>query len=283
MKILISVDIEGISGVVAPSEADSSNRTPQYLETRRWITDDTNAAIEGALLGGANEIIVTDTHGLEKLNIIYEELHPAASLVRGGPNLLLPHDFLTGIDRDTDGILLVGWHDKLGGNGVLSHTYTAKDFDEIRVNGKPFGELDFAVRLAATFNVPLLMLSGDDIICEYARKEYGLITAEVKKMKSRFAAECLSREKVFSAIRNAAKEAVELCFRKPPVAFPKEKNYTLEVLTHDYTTAQALSRVPGVQYDGAKTIRYCSNDFVNIYNMNLILFFLKEHVAFPNL
>ena len=283
MKILISVDIEGISGVVAPCEANSGDRTPQYLEARRFITADTNAAIEGALAGGADEIIVEDSHGLEKLNILYDELHPAARLVRGGPNLLLPHDFLTGIDRDVDGILLIGWHDRLGGKGVLSHTYTAKDYDEIRVNGKPFGELDFAARLAATLDVPLLMLSGCDVICEYASREYGLLTAEVKKMKSRFAAECLSLKNATDLIREKAREAVAACAKERPKAFPLEPHYRLDIITHDYTTAQAIARIPGTEYDGQRMVSYESDRFEDIYNMNLVMFFLKEHVAYPNL
>ena len=281
MKILISVDIEGISGVVNPIETDTNVNNPAYQKARKWCTDDVNAAIRGAIEGGADTIVVNDSHGSSKLNIIYEELHPIASLVRGGPNILLPYDFMTGLDSSFDAVFLIGWHDKIGGPGILSHSYTSKNFNHIKVNGKSFGEVEFAMRLTGIFGVPIVLITGDDIICSNTRKELGKIEiAPVKRMISRFAAECLSYEEAHNLIETAAKRAVERTSRGEfsPFVFG-ESEFKLEIETHDTAVAQGIARIPGIEYDGCRTVSFRAQDFKKIYDMYMAMYFIMKTVA----
>ena len=95
MKVLISTDIEGISGVVGFEETRYGGR--DFERARRWITGDTNAAVEGAIAGGADEVTVVDVHGMQ-LNIVYDEIHPEAYLVRGTASAHRPLLVLEGLD-----------------------------------------------------------------------------------------------------------------------------------------------------------------------------------------
>ena len=122
MKVLISVDNEGISGIA----------NMQEVWMREAVTEDTNAAIEGALAGGATEIVVMDSHGATKDNILWDRLHPRASVIRGGSNT--PLYFREGLDEDTDAVFLVGWHDKPGVKGVRAHCFFRHPF--IKSNGE---------------------------------------------------------------------------------------------------------------------------------------------------
>jgi D-amino peptidase len=126
------VDIEGISGIANTREYE------HFSFGRDWITADTNAAIEGAFEGGATEVTVSDTHGAHNDNILFDGLHPKVRLIRGGKNT--PLYFMEGLTDDTDLILLVGWHDKIGGRGFLTHTFAHKEVHSMRINSIEVGE-----------------------------------------------------------------------------------------------------------------------------------------------
>ena len=135
MKVLISVDIEGIAGIANSREYD------HFEFGKQWCTLDTNAAVEGALVGGATEIVVSDTHGRHNDNILFDLLHPQARLIRGGKNT--PLYFMEGLAEDIDLALLVGWHDKARGPGVLAHTFAPEQrMGDIRINAIVCGEVE---------------------------------------------------------------------------------------------------------------------------------------------
>ena len=135
MRILISADIEGISGVMSPEQ--TSPGSGEYERARLLMTREVNAAVEGALEGGATEIWVADGHG-QYNNILLEELHPGACLVSGKPRLF---GMMGGLDCGPwDGLFLIGYHARAGAHGVLAHTINGSAFAEVRINGAPVGE-----------------------------------------------------------------------------------------------------------------------------------------------
>ena len=162
MKILIAVDIEGIAGIANTREYE------HFQFGREWCTLDTNAAVEGALAGGATEITVSDTHGRHNDNISFDLLHPKARLIRGGKNT--PLYFMEGLTEDTNLVLLVGWHDKIGGPGVLSHTFVHKEIIAMRINGVEVGEVEIAAGVAGHFGVSIGFISGDDVTCKASKQ-----------------------------------------------------------------------------------------------------------------
>lgn len=259
MKVLISVDIEGVSGVA----------NAQEVWARQAITDDTNAAIEGALAGGATEIVVMDSHGLTKDNILWDQLHPKASLIRGGPNM--PLYFLEGLDESTDAVFLVGWHDKPGGRGVLAHCFFRHPF--IRINGQVVGEGQIAAGLAGSYGVPIAMVSGDDVVCADMRAFLGDVeTAVVKRAIDHNAAECFPAQVARDRLRKAARRALERLSDFKPYRFDTPTVLEFECVQHSH--AKLLARVPGAEWVEPRTVRFVSADYRAIFDMIILLRFM---------
>jgi D-amino peptidase len=259
MKILISVDNEGISGIA----------NMQELWMREAVTDDTNTAIEGALAGGATEIVVMDSHGATKDNILWDKLHPAASVIRGGPNT--PLYFLEGLDEDTDAVFLVGWHDKPGGRGVRSHCFFRHPF--IKINGEIVGEGQIAAGLAGAYDAPIALVTGDDVVCADLRAFLGDVeTAVVKRAIDYNVAECFPMNEARDRIRSAAQRALQRLPDLKPYQF--DAPTTLEFECVWYSHATLLARVPGTELVHPRTVRFVSSDFREIFDMIILLRFL---------
>jgi D-amino peptidase len=258
MKVLIAVDIEGISGVA------NSREYEHFTFGRDWITADTNAAVEGALLGGADAITVVDTHGRQNENLIFDRLHPRARLIRGGKNT--PLYFLEGLAPDTAVVLLVGWHDKIGGTGVLSHTFVHLQVHEMRINDIEVGEVEIAAGVAGELGVPVGLVTGDDVTCAAATAFLGTVeTACVKRAIDRYAADCLPLEEARGLIRDAARRAVERAAELKPYRFSAP--YTLQWILNDHHMATMLARVPGTELRARNTVRYTTRDFRQLFDM----------------
>src|SRR5438046_1946709 len=146
MRVYVSVDMEGIAGVVHESQTDPT--TPafgaEYARFRRLMTAEANAAIEGALAAGATKVLVNDSHWFMR-NLLAEELHPAADLASGDPK---PRSMVQGIDGGFDAALFIGYHARAGTpNAILDHTY-ADRIPDVRLNGTAVGELGVNPALA---------------------------------------------------------------------------------------------------------------------------------------
>ena len=138
MRVYISVDMEGVAGVVHEDQTDpvDPRHAAEYNRFRRLMTAEANAAIEGALAAGAERVLVNDSHWL-MMNLLAEELHPAAELLSGGPKA---RSMVEGIELGFDAALFVGYHARAGvGHSIIDHTYTS-NVHEARLNGRPVGE-----------------------------------------------------------------------------------------------------------------------------------------------
>jgi D-amino peptidase len=178
LKVLISVDMEGLAGVVTGSECSSSG--PDYQYFREIMTKEANAAIEGALAAGAEEILVRDSHGSAR-NIIPDLLHEKARLLRGWVEDS-PLGMVEGIDETFDALLFVGYHAKAGTpNGIIAHTMSGNVVD-LEINGTSLPEAGINALIAGVFEVPVVFLSGDRAIVDQARGLFGDIeTVAVKE------------------------------------------------------------------------------------------------------
>jgi len=204
-KVFISIDMEGISGIVGGGMTGGDKKEYEY--GRKLMVGDLNAAIEGAIEVGADEIMVCDAHG-SMTNVQPEEVHEAAYLNRGRPK---PDLMMSGISEDFDAALYVGYHSMKGTlNGVLAHTIAGGTVDGVFINGRETGEFGINAALAGWHNVPSVFLSGDDSVSREARDFVPKIrTAIVKWGISRLAAKCLHPEKGRSLIKHTVKEALE--------------------------------------------------------------------------
>ncbi|MGD8537014.1 MAG: M55 family metallopeptidase, partial [Candidatus Aminicenantes bacterium] len=176
LKVFISVDMEGIAGVISGSECSPRGRDYDYF--RELMTLETNAAIEGAIAAGAIEIVVRDGHG-SKTNVFPALLHKKAKLLRGSTNR--PENMMLGIDETFDAVLFIGYHAKAGTkDGILAHTSSGNVID-LSVNGVSLPEAGYNALIAGLFDVPVVFLAGDNWICQQAMDLFGEIsTVETK-------------------------------------------------------------------------------------------------------
>jgi D-amino peptidase len=204
MKILIAADMEGVSGVTHWEETDPAHS--EYIRFRKIMTDEINAAVAGATDAGADEIIIADGHG-DGTNILIEFLDSRAKLNSGGNS---PLSMMQGIDKDTAGVLFIGYHARGGSqNAVLAHTWSSGRIANVWLNETLVGEYGLNAAVAGHFGVPVLMISGDQTACAQAVELLGpLESAVVKTATAYFSAECLSPELTVPLIRETAKRSI---------------------------------------------------------------------------
>ncbi len=166
LKVFISVDMEGIAGVTAGSEVNSSG--PHYPYFRKLTT----------LAAGATDVVVRDGHGA-KNNIIPDLLHKEAKLLRGVTGR--PENMMLGLDETFDAVIFIGYHAKAGTEGgILAHTSSGNVVD-LSVNGVSLPEAGYNGIMAGNLGVPVVMLAGDNWICEQAKDLFGdVATVETK-------------------------------------------------------------------------------------------------------
>jgi D-amino peptidase len=176
LKVYISVDMEGVAGVVSSRECSSTGSDYHYF--RELMTLETNAAIEGALKAGATEIVVCDGHG-SKTNILPDLLHEKAKLLRGKTSR--PENMMLGIDESFDAVIFIGYHAKAGTEkGILSHTSTGNVID-LSINGVSMPEAGYNALIAGLYQVPVLLVSGDNWICSQVKDLIDeVVTVETK-------------------------------------------------------------------------------------------------------
>src|SRR2546423_6990650 len=150
--------MEGIAGVVHESQTDPTDpaHAAEYGRFRRLMTAEANAAIEGALAAGASKIVVNDSHWFMR-NLLAEELHQAAELLSGDPK---PRSMVEGIEAGLDAALFIGYHARAGTrHAILDHTY-ADRIHEVRLNGRPRGQLGINAGPPGGAGVPRARASG---------------------------------------------------------------------------------------------------------------------------
>jgi len=199
-------DLEGISGVLTWEQTGRDKKDAEYEKARHLLTQDVNAAIEGALSAGANEVLVTDGHG-GGYNFILEELHPEAEYITG-PGRVHP---CSGLDESFDGVMLIGYHAMAGTKcAILDHTQSSKTWFNYYLNGIKTGEIGQGAVIAGHFNVPVIFVSGDKAACREAKKFLGDVeTAAVKEAFSRTSARILPPVKARQLIKEGAANAVK--------------------------------------------------------------------------
>lgn len=258
-RVFISADLEGISGIVHGEHTMRNGREHDYA--RRLMTAEVNAAIEGALEAGAEEVVVNDSHGSMR-NIIPDLLHKKALLITGSPKAL---SMMEGIqDGPYTCAMFVGYHSRMNQPGVLSHTYSGAVVRDIRLNGQLMGETGINAALAGSFGVPLNLVTGDDQVCNEAIQLIpGIVTAEVKQAKGRYAARCLHPEAACNLIRVKAREAVNAVVSPLVLSEP----VTLEFSFMNAGQAYAASGLPGVEEVNPTTLRFTGDNFRQTFRM----------------
>jgi D-amino peptidase len=165
MKVLVSADMEGVCGVTSwvqvmpPEYGSGPSSTVEYERARARLTREVNAAVEGALAAGADEVIVDEAHNGMR-NLVPEDLHESVRFITGSDKAL---GMMQGIDEPGVGaVFFVGYHAKAGTPAApLAHTWTGY-LNDVRLNGRSTGEFGINAAIAGHFGVPVTLVTGDD-------------------------------------------------------------------------------------------------------------------------
>ncbi len=260
MKVFISVDIEGISGVV--DRTMTSRTQGDYEKGRALMVGDVNAAIEGILSVGPAEITVSDAHGGMN-NIIPEALHSDAILVRGRPK---PQSQMAGLDKTFDAAIFIGYHSMKGTHlGILSHTYSGGNIESLHINDLEVGETAMNAGIAGYYGVPLVLVAGDLAVTKEAKALNPEIhTVATKEAISRVAAKCLHPKKSRELIKAETIKAIEDTENIKPFVFQPPVTYRIRFT--DAKRADAASFMPSAKRLDGKTIIITQSDYIKAYH-----------------
>jgi D-amino peptidase len=274
MKVYISVDMEGVSSIVSFDEVSADKLS--YEQARALMTEEVNAAIDGALEAGAKEILVSDSHSVMR-NLIPEKLRSEAKLIRGWPR---PLSQMQGIDESFDAVFFIGYH-PMGGThrGLLDHTLDSRIVSEVRINGTPVGEVGINAMIAGHFNVPVVLVTGGRAVVEEAKMLLGEVEGIiVKDDVGRHAAICLHPFEARKRIREAATNALRRLARFKP--FTPKRPVELEVDFMSSGMAEMAELLPNSERVKPRTVRYTSGNYLEVYKALRAMISLAREMIF---
>jgi len=261
LKVFISVDMEGVSGLINWEETSASGR--DYELFRRAMTEDANAAIDGALRAGATDIVVRDAHGSAR-NIVPDLLRPEARLLRdwsGGPMSMME-----GIDDTFDAVFFIGYHARAGTpNAVLDHTNISSRLLGVVINGIEMPEAGINGLMAGMFGVPVVLVSGDQAIAAQARELFGDVETAVVKEAIANAELGLHPSKARALITEKAAAALKRLKDFKPYKLPPP--YTLDVSFILESEAQNASWIPGAVRKDARTVSFATGTLMDLFKI----------------
>ena len=257
LKVFISVDMEGITGVVNWEDVSRSGKDYDYF--RRIMTLETNAAIEGALAAGATEILVRDSHGSAR-NILPELLNQRARLLRdwsGGPLSMME-----GIDDTFDAVIFLGYHAKAGTpDALLDHT-SSGNVTDVSINGVSLPEAGYNALIAGHFGVPVAFVAGDRAICNQVAALFGTVETVAVKEGIGSAALNLHPEVTREQIQAGVEKALSDLGRFEP--YDLGSPYTLVLTMKDEVVVYNGSFYPGAERTGEWELTFSADNIIDV-------------------
>jgi D-amino peptidase len=264
--------MEGVAGIV--DWAQCIGPGPEYERGCALLQAEVNAAIDGALDAGADELVVNDSHWLMR-NLDPEALHGRASSVSGFEK---PLYMMEGLDASFDVAFFVAYHGSVDGPpSVLSHTYNPRAIAGVRLGGRRVGESGINALVAAAFGVPVGLVTGDDVTCEEARPCFAdAELVEVKRSITRVSAESLHPERARAAIREGAAVAVRRASSLRPPSVPERVELEVRCTTAD--VAALAATLDGVERLDTTEIRL-SGERLEVFRRFVTMLSLTRQLA----
>jgi D-amino peptidase len=271
MKVYLSTDMEGTAGVVDWEQCIGDG--PQAVAGRQLLLAEVNAAIEGALAGGATEVVVNDSHATMR-NLPPAAIAGQASYISGSHK---PLYMMHGLDDSFDAVMFISYHGSVGAPAGLSHTYNPRAVIEARLDGVVTGEAGINALVAAYYGVPVVLVTGDRCACEEtAALVPGVHQAVVKEHVSRLAAHSLHPDRACALIGAQAKVAMQAAATTVP---PQLEPGVLELFVRTTDIAEAASWVRGVDRTGPRELRIHGEDQLATYGAFCAAILLTRSVA----
>lgn len=265
-KILISVDMEGIAGVVTEQQLGPSGF--EYNRFREFTTNEALAAIKGARAAGAGEIIVADAHGNGQ-NLLIEKFPEDVKIIRSWPRRF---GMIAGIDDSIDGVILIGYHSATSNKeGVRAHTFSSAKLTDVKLNGESISEGIWAAQLAGSFNVPIILVTGDDIVTK-EMSDYlsgNIETAVVKTALGFHSALTITPQAAEKIIYESSKKSIQNLKAYKPVKISGP--VTCEVSFKNYRVSEVLDYLPIFERVNSHTIKFSGKDMTEIADIFLFI------------
>ena len=260
LKIYISADMEGVVGAVTDAQLGPGGF--EYERFRQFMTNEVNAAIDAARAAGAEEFVISDSHGNGQ-NLLIEQLPDDVTIIRSWPREL---SMMAGIDETFDGVIFLGYHASTNNTrGVRAHTMSSANITSLRLNGMTMTEGGINAAIAGHFGVPILMVSGDDIAVAENQVIIGDIEGAVVKWASGFhSARTLTPEAAYEVIRTRTKSAIDRIEDFEPYVL--NTPIELELSLKHYRPVELLSYLSNVEKVNSHTIRFTGEDIVEVSN-----------------
>ncbi|SEI61550.1 M55 family metallopeptidase [Paraburkholderia diazotrophica] len=251
MKVLISVDIEGVAGVVNPEQTRAGNS--EYERARRWMTLEANAAIEGAFAGGATHVWVNDSHGGFR-NLLPDMLDARANVILGKPRTL---GMTAGLEYGPQLVFMIGYHAMAQSRGVLAHTINSFAFTHVKMNGREVGEAGLYGALASEYGARVALLSGDDVFAEETKPLFPEATFVVTKHATGYASgSTLTPERACIAIRQAATDVVASHAGRDALQRATPQPVDIELRVQTTALADLFGQMPSLERVDGVTLRF---------------------------
>lgn len=259
MKLFITADIEGCADVVAWSETERGS--DEYLEASTTLSREVAACCQAAIDLGVKDIYVKDAHDLGR-NIQHRRLPEGVVLGRQWSGH--PYAMLEDLDESFDAVMMIGFHSAASdGGSPLSHTMSLK-IDRVTLNGERVDEFSLHSDLAASIGVPVILVTGDDALCQRAALRMpDLVTCPVKSgigdaVWSLHPADAEAR--IYEATQQAIKR-----FQTTPISCPQlPSHFYVEVRYHRHQDAYRLSHYPGCKRIDSQTLGLDTQDYYEV-------------------
>ena len=260
LKIYISADMEGVVGAVTDAQLGPGGF--EYERFRQFMTNEVNAAIDAARAAGANEFVISDSHGNGQ-NLLIDQLPDDVTIVRSWPREL---SMMAGIDETFDGVIFLGYHASTNNTrGVRAHTMSSANITSLRLNGMTMTEGGINAAIAGHFGVPVIMVSGDDIAVAENQVIIGDIEGAVVKWSSGFhSARTLTPEAAYEVIRTRTKSAIDRIDDFEPYVL--DTPIELELSLKHYQPVELLAYLSNVEKVNSHTIRFTGDDITEVSN-----------------
>lgn len=263
-KVYISVDMEGISGVVGDDQTSAGQ--PEYNRSRKLMAEDANAAIRGAFAGGATEVVVNDSHGSQR-NLLPEDLDPRARLIS---HSFKRHGMVEGLDETFDAVIFVGYHAKADSpRGLFAHTGSGVVKDVI-VNGRSAGEGGLNTLMAQWYGVPVVMISGDDVAVaqqkEWTPNIRGVVVKRAINMR---AVEARPLAEARKDIESAAREGVAAARKSSP---DRAASYTVRMQLRNFTIPEVATAFSEIKPVAPDTVEFSRSTMPDAYRIVRVLY-----------